>query len=119
MTDIEACLSQINAIRAVAAGVEPAYVARSRLGRLTLTASAMVASRLGIEPPELPHQSYASVATGSVMAPIAVSCDRLTELSRHLSQPSEPLQERWVRGWSSLLAQLDLLEQQLKAVVLP
>ena len=35
------------------------------------------------------------------------------ELARHISQPSEPLAERWTRGWQELLEEIGSIEERL------
>ena len=46
---------------------------------------------------------------------MAEHCNSLMELGRHIMQPSEPLAERWTRGWEKLLLELALLESELLA----
>lgn len=113
MPSIDRCLEQIRAVQRVAAGSEPAYVARSRLGRLTLSTVSVVASRLGLPIPDLPNQVVVPTDAPSDVAELAAGCNRLIELARQLSQPSEPLDARWKRGWSELLRELEKLEQAL------
>jgi hypothetical protein len=41
-------------------------------------------------------------------------CNNIYELSRFISQPSEPLEDRWKEAWTHLLHELDELEQLLQ-----
>jgi hypothetical protein len=110
MTGIDRCLAQIDAVRSVALGVEPAYVARSRIGRLTLSTAALVAQEVGDPIPVVPADIQFSDTTPVRLRAVAACCDRICELARHLAQPSEPLEIRWKRGWHELLAHLKDLE---------
>ena len=47
------------------------------------------------------------------VAEVAESCNRIFSLSQHIRQPSEPLDERWKRGWEDLMIELDVLEERL------
>ena len=116
MARIESCLSHIQAVRTVAAGVEPAYVARSRIGRLTLSTAALVAREVGIPRPDFPRPLPVPMNGPRYLVEVTGSCNRLVSISRHLAQPSEPLDERWRRGWSELLAELATLEAHLVAL---
>jgi hypothetical protein len=40
-------------------------------------------------------------------------CNNIYDLSRFISQPSEPLEDRWTEAWTHLLQQLNELEQLL------
>ena len=117
MAGLERCLAQIDAIRSVASGDQPPYVARSRIGRLTSSVANLVARHVGGPPPiwdpgaiELPTTETASIRA------VAVRCNHVVAIGSHLSQPSEPLDDRWKRGWSGLLAELQELEAALCAL---
>ena len=94
----------------MAHGVDAAYVARSRIGRLTLALARIVAKQAGMSIPDRPgpivvpdHAPHAALELASI-------CNNLLETSRLLCQPSEPLDNRWREGWSTLLDQLDVLD---------
>lgn len=116
MTNVGRCLRQIQAVRDVAAGTDPAYVARSRIGRLCESTVSIVTGDLGIKRQQRPGV----IATGEIesrdVAEVAESCNRIFSLSRHIRQPSEPLDERWRRGWEDLMVELDVLEQRLEVL---
>lgn len=113
MSSIDLCIRQIAAIRRVAVGEEPAYVARSRIGRLAVSTVSLVAKEAGMDAPHLPGPiRLPGTASGPVVS-LASSCNRLLELARHLSQPSEPLDARWKKGWMELLDELQTLEELL------
>jgi len=113
MGSIDRCLDQVQALRTVAAGAEPAYVARSRLGRLILSVVSLAAERSQLPVPALPGPIHVPGDAATGLTDLAASCNRLVELARHLSQPSEPLDMRWRRGWSELIQELEALELAL------
>ncbi len=113
MTRIERCLSEIQAIRNVGTGVEPAYVARSRIGRLTISTAVLVAEAAGSPAPALPGPIQPGDGVSGKIRALASSCNRITKLARHIAQPSEPLDQRWKRGWKELLQELQTLEGHL------
>ena len=115
MTRIQRCLTEIRAVRNVAQGAEPPYVARSRLGRLTTSAAMLVADMLSnVEEPSRSVVIGGDRVTGGAVSTLSACCKRVEELSRHVRQPSEPLSERWKRAWAELLMELGILEQHLK-----
>ena len=62
--------------------------------------------------------------TGSVQPPaqlreLAARCNRLTQLAKQVAQPSEPLDDRWKRGWHELLGEIHGLAQQLTSMRSP
>lgn len=116
MNRIDRCLSQIAAIKDVAAGEVPPYVARSRIGRLALSVAVLVAQEAALPAPDLPRPIRVPAETSAQLRNLAERCNRLTELARHVAQPSEPLDSRWRRGWHQLLGAIEGLEEQLKAM---
>jgi hypothetical protein len=98
----------------VAQGVDAAYVARSRIGRLTLVLARIVAKRAGMSIPDRPGSIVVSDDVSQTVRELANICNNLLETSRVLCQPSEPLDNRWRNGWSTLLNQLDVLEITLR-----
>lgn len=116
MNRIDRCLSQIAAIKDVAAGQAPPYVARSRIGRLALSVAVLVAQEAALPAPDLPQPIRVPAEASAQLHNLAGRCNRLTELARHVAQPSEPLDSRWRRGWHQLLGEIEGLEEQLKAM---
>ena len=114
MSRIDRCLSQIRAIRDVAAGLEAPYVARSRIGRLAMSTVALVAEEAGLPAPERPGPIRLLDGTSEKLSELAARLDRLREITRHIAQPSEPLDNRWKRGWDELLQELQILEELLE-----
>ena len=116
MNRIDRCLSQTAAIKDVAGGQAPPYVARSRIGRLALSVAALVAQEAALPVPDLPRPIRVPAEASAQLRDLAGRCNRLTQLARHVAQPSEPLDSRWRRGWHELLIEIDGLEEQLKAM---
>lgn len=114
MTRIDRCLAEIRAIREVAEGHATPYVARSRIGRLVLSTAVLVAEEAGLPHPDLPGSIQLPAGASEQLSDLARRCSRLADISRHIAQPSEPLAERWERGWHQLLEEVDLLEEELK-----
>lgn len=116
MNKIDRCLSQIQAVRSVANGQEPPYVARSRIGRLAWSAASLAAERLGTAERELPGNIEVPQDSPKSIATLARRCNRVLDLSRHIAQPSEPLDCRWKRAWTDLLRELSMLEDCLHSL---
>lgn len=113
MNRIEQCLSQIRKIRAVGSGHDAAYVARSRIGRLILSLGRLVAEYTGGESLDRPTAIIAGPNIPAGMARIVSASNRVLVISKSITQPSEPLDERWRAGWRELQHELLLLEKQL------
>jgi len=111
----EACLLYIHKVRQVAIGIEPAYLARTRLGRLILACLRSVAAECGLDEPALPSRFEVQPNAPKWLREVTERCNRIYDLSRFISQPSEPLEDRWKEVWSSLLLELDGLEQLLQS----
>jgi hypothetical protein len=116
MSRLERCLTQIQAIRSVASGVEPAYVARSRIGRLTTSIAILVAKETGRRLPARTAPIPLPGPDRPKLRSVALCCNQVVAIGSHLTQPSEPLDDRWRRGWSELLAELRNLEISLRAL---
>lgn len=114
MNAIDRCLAEIRAIREVADGHAPSYVARSRIGRLALSTAVLVAEEAGLPRPDLPGPIQLPADVSAQLSDLARRCDRIVDISRHIAQPSEPLADRWERGWHQLIKELDHLEELLK-----
>ena len=114
MITIEHCLQEIAKVRDVAHGIETAYVARSRIGRLTLALARIVTKQAGMCIPDRPGPIVVPDHVPHTVLELANICNNLLETSRALCQPSEPLDNRWREGWSTLLNQLDELEIALR-----
>lgn len=113
MTKIDRCLKLIRDIRNVSDLVDPPYVARSRIGRLSVSAAKLVADSFGNSGPDLPGPIGVRRGASVELVALAESCNRLSELARHVSQPSEPLDDRWRKGWNELLSEIAILEDCL------
>lgn len=109
------CLHLIRKVREVAAGEEVAYVARSRIGRLVLALTKLVGKITKIDVGDRPSRIAALEEPSLDVRKLITHCNVLYDTSRILAQPSEPLDERWKKGWSRLLHSLDEIEEHLLA----
>ncbi|MBI4527732.1 MAG: hypothetical protein HY695_28380 [Deltaproteobacteria bacterium] len=114
MIGVERCLAEIRAIREIAEEQAVPYVARSRIGRLVLSTAVLVAEEAGLPPPDLPGPIQLPEDASGQLSDLAARCIRLADISRHITQPSEPLADRWERGWHQLLEEINGLEEQLR-----
>ena len=112
--NIQQCISRIDAVREVACGTESPYVARSRIGRLAMSAILFVTRESGLQAPDFPRPIPVPQGVPKEISDMAATCNHLLDITRHLSQPSEPLADRWRQGWKELLQCLDDLETCLK-----
>jgi len=112
---IDKCIRHIHKVQQVADGAEVAYVARSRISRLTLTLIQLVARDCGLKMPDRPSSICLPEHASELSKELAHICNRLFDASRTLCQPSEPLDERWRSGWSMLLSDLNKLEMKLNS----
>jgi len=117
MKEFDKCLLLIKKVRAVADGEEVAYVARSRIGRLLLSVSKLVARISKQQVPNIPQkQSILPNAPMAIQALVRI-CNDLNDSAKILVQPSEPLDVRWRAGWSDLMSGLTRLEHHIVAMM--
>lgn len=116
MREIHSCLLQIDKIRKVASGEEAAYVARSRIGRLVLKLSRLICRHNGENPPDRPRTLLVLSTSSEELRALTRLCNRVNDTAKTITQPSEPLDDRWRTGWSELLSELTQLEQILQEV---
>lgn len=116
MHTLDGCLRQIDEMRQVAAGVEVAYVARSRVGRLVLNVARLAADQAGVPLPDRPVRMEAPANASPSARALVTCCNRILDISRTITQPSQPLDKRWRSGWAALLTELEELERQLTGV---
>ncbi len=67
-------------------------------------------------PPDTPVRLAVPDTADDELHLLASICNRINETAKTITQPSEPLDERWREGWTSLLTELDRLERQLIVV---
>jgi len=113
MESIQRCFKQISKVREVTENLEVAYVARSRINRLILTLVEILANETGFRYSNRPGLINLPMKTPDQLKKIANICNRILSSTATLCQPSEPLDERWKSGWSTLLFELDELEKGL------
>lgn len=113
MDNINRCLDQIEKVRQVGNKEEVAYVARSRIGRLILTALHLICKTLDIAPPRRPGPMQVPIGANEQLRYLIEICNHLNETAKSITQPSEPLDERWKSGWSELQSDLIKLEENL------
>lgn len=116
MRNIDQCLVEIDKLRQVANGSEPAYVARSRISRLIVMLSRMVAQVIGTDSPNRPGLILIPTKGDPALLELVRVCNELLSISKTITQPSEPLAERWTTGWAIIMNKLSELESQLKAI---
>ncbi len=109
----EDCRQDVASVIEAAASPEAAYLARTRLKRLILNCSRVIARENGITEPILPGPFQAPADCSEVVRAIADSCSRLNESAEILCQPSEPLDERWRTGWAQVHDELNVLDKLL------
>jgi hypothetical protein len=108
------CRRQLAQVRESASSSDAAYVARTRLKRLVLTCTRMIARDCGLQEPVLPVCIDVQPTFDDRSREISASCTRLLESAEILCQPSEPLDARWKSGWASVNSELDHLDQLLR-----
>jgi hypothetical protein len=111
----EQCVNQVKQLIEAWTDESHAYAYRSRLGRAVLSCLMLVAKDLKISSPKTPQLFQPPPEAPSILASIIQSCNKIWELGRVLSQPSEPLAERWNSGWSELKKELVLLYSHLQS----
>jgi hypothetical protein len=107
------CRHHIELVRSATNRPEAAYAARTRLKRLILACSRMIAQEYGAEEPVLPGPFKAPPAAPQDAQRIANCCSRLADMAKTLCQPSEPLDIRWRAGWTRVQGELTSLEDAL------
>lgn len=108
----ERCLRQLALVRESADDVQAAYVLRTRLKRLILNCTEVIAVECGEERPILPRRL--GIATSNERTEqLKRICHTLLETTETLCQPSEPLDARWQSGWALVRDSLDRLEKVL------
>jgi hypothetical protein len=113
MSSVARCLREIDRIRNVARGVDAAYVARSRLNRLILKVARLACEAGAMPPPDRPARLVQPVVCSDELRELITTCNQLLDRSKTITQPSEPLDDRWRQGWADLLADLLRLETSL------
>lgn len=116
MKEIDSCLRQVAKLRAVAREEEVAYVARSRLGRLVLDVAEVVGRISNLRTVDRPARLTVPINASVEVRVLVETCNSMIDTAKTLVQPSEPLDKRWKKGWSSLMADLDRIEHQLRAI---
>ena len=77
MASSDLCFKQIERLRAVAKEEEPAYAARSRLGRLVVTTARVIATRLSMPLPHVPQQITIPAGAPTELRSLADHTNRL------------------------------------------
>lgn len=107
------CVARIEQVRILANDPELAYAARSRLHRAILACTDFVAHEMGLSAPHFPNTYEVPANAPYELRRICEVTNYILSRSRSICQPSEPLDDRWSEGWSTILAQLDELERIL------
>ena len=113
MQRVEICLDRIVQVRAATQNVESAYLLRTRLNRMLLSIQRMVATDYGFD-----VVVPCKVVLPRDASPDAIKIAEITNLilldSKHISQRSAALDDRWEKEWGELSGKLDLLESLLQ-----
>jgi len=109
----EDCRRDLASVIEAAVSPEAAYLARTRLKRLILSCGRVIARENGVIEPALPGPFQAPPGSPLVTHQIAELCSRLSESAEILCQPSEPLDDRWCKGWGEVHNELKLLDRLL------
>ena len=113
MNNINLCLDQIKKVQQVGSEEEVAYVARSRIGRLILNVLRLICKTVDASPPNRPGPIQVPLGADEHLRSLINICNHLNETAKTITQPSEPLDERWRAGWSELQSDLIMLEKSL------
>jgi hypothetical protein len=111
MSTKEACIKHIDAAAHAVTGIGEAYVARTRLRRAVLACNRMIAARYALPDPVLPDRFEAPLQASEDVLKTINCCNRLSQQAHLLSQPSEPLDDRWKSNWEEVVRDLALLRQ--------
>ena len=115
MNDIARCLREIDKVKEVAEGQATPYAARSRIARLTLAATRLVCTAVGMPAPDRPVVLPMPAGAGPELVRVVNVCNRLKTMAKSVAQPSEPLEQRWQTMWSALQRELDELAAALRS----
>lgn len=110
------CVKRIQQVREIAGDPELAYAARTRLHRVIIASTRLVASEVGLPEPLFPGRYEAPKNSPDHLRRVCQVTNHLLDRSRSMGQPSEPLDDRWSEGWSEILGHLDELEHCLSAM---
>ena len=114
MKNIAKCLREIEKVKEVAEGEAIPYAARSRIARLTLDTTRLVCAAVRVPLPDRPQILRTPLGNDSKSTRVVAACNKLNHVARSVSQPSEPLEERWRTMWQALLSELDELDAALR-----
>ena len=109
-------LRYLASAQSAVANEEVAYVARSRLGRLTFAVSQVVAERCEVSAVDRPERLVVPPDASLSIQTLIDHCNRLLELTKFLAQQSEPLDMRWNRGRLELVDELKAMEKTLQQI---
>lgn len=107
------CRKQLSMVKESAADSTLAYVARTRLRRLILTCSRMIARKHGLTEPKLPGSFQVPEGAPHDFYELAECCNHLDGIARTLCQPSEPLDVRWKTEWANVRVELERIDEIL------
>lgn len=112
----EECRRHISLVKESAGDLAAAYVARTRLKRLLLACSRMIAREYGLAEPVLPGPFEVPAGASEQFHELARRCNRLVGTAQTLCQPSEPLDVRWRSEWATVHAELEHIDRILTSV---
>lgn len=112
MNTQQRCLQELKLIRSAAENPESAYIVRTRLRRFLNSCSRLV--ELFDEGSESHGENTVDISNERQEQLRALAL-RLETKANQLCQPSEALDARWLRGWSSVEQDLSSIEVLLSA----
>lgn len=110
MTVIDECSRQLKDLKSATENADSAYLVRSRLGRL---ARSLTATFLHVGDEDFKVNGLSGLEREQQEA-LKHAIGRLDESARIMSQPSEPLDQRWRNMWEEFRQDICFVEKVLE-----
>lgn len=117
MQRVQASLDRISQVREAASDINSAYIFRTRVHRMLLSVQRLVAQEYGVNV-TAPRVLDPSLNVDPGFKELALLTTDLVLSTRHLSQNSVALSERWAKEWSRVEIQLARLESILVGLLI-
>ena len=105
------CYKRIEELRVALCDEVSAYTYRSRLGRLVVSCLNYISKEQQLTELSFPVFIDVSMYSDSDLRSLVNTCNKIWELGKKLSQPSEPFDEKWTKNKEALLNLLNELEE--------